>query len=104
MRVVQYVLDKTYNLRMDMDAIEKYESCINKSWITTDLGNLTVKQMLTIIWSASDDDQLTIDSLKKLVNEYSDISELYEKALETAMATMPEPKEKQGGSKNAKKV
>jgi hypothetical protein len=104
MRTIQYKLDKAYNLRMDMEAIEKYESITNKPWITTDLANLTVKQMLAIIWSASNDDQLTIEDLKKLVNEHSDISQLYEKSLETAMATMPEPKEKQGGSKNVKKV
>jgi len=104
MRTIQYKLDKVYNLRMDMEAIEKYESITNKEWISTDLMKLTVKQMLAIIWSASNDDQLTIESLKKLIDEHSDITQLYEKALETAMATMPEPKEKQGGSKNVKKV
>ena len=95
-RSIQYELDKVYTIKMDMDACERYEDATGKLFLETDLAKLTIKQMLTIIWAGMNN-ELTLDEVKKLVNEYSDIASLYEKAVDAALSTFPEPKEGKPG-------
>ena len=106
-RSIQYELDKMRNLTLNMEAIETYEDMTGKLFMSTDLAKLSTKQMLTLCYASAktEDNSLTYDDFKALIEKHSDFTQLYEKTLEVCMATIPEPEPKKaGGSKNAVKA
>lgn len=97
-------LDKTRSIKLNMSAIERYESQTGKIFMSIDMTNISTTDQIIILWAGlcNDDPSLTLDDVKKLVDDYSDVVRLYEAVITAIMNTLPEPKEQKG--KNAKRA
>lgn len=90
----QYVpieLDKIRNLRLGFRAISIIEKSLNKPIAKIDFESLTIEEMSTIIYAGlvHEDDQLTVDKVIDLIDEYADIEKVSEalgKAIEIGFA------------------
>lgn len=103
-RSIEYKLDKVRNIKMNNEAVERYEDLTGKIFLQLDLAKPTAKQMIAIIWAGMvhEDPAISYEEVRALLDEYSDLSVLYEKAVAVAMAAFPEPK--QGKPGDAEKV
>lgn len=82
-------LDKTRNLKYGMRALSLIEETLGKPVANIDVGDITMKDMATIIWAglAHEDKSLTPEKVMDLIDDNSSISEAAEvmaKALENS--------------------
>lgn len=84
-------LDKMRNLKYGMKALSMAEELMGKPIMTLDLNQITIKDIVTLIWCGlvHEDKDLTVDKVMDLIDEYSDIqsvSVIIGKALSEAFA------------------
>lgn len=75
-------LDKSRNFKYGMRAISLVEKKFKKPISKVEMDNLTMEEMATIIWAGlvHEDKNLTADRVMDLIDEYSNVTKVFETA------------------------
>ena len=75
-------LDKTRNFKYGMRAVSLVEKKFKKPISKVDMNSLTMEEMATIIWAGlvHEDKNLTADRVMDLIDEYSNVTKVFETA------------------------
>lgn len=78
---VTITLDRPRTLRYGLNALAKVEDLTGKSIMSLDLNNVSIKDLLAIIFAGlyHEDKDLTVAKVGDLIDEYSNITEVAEK-------------------------
>lgn len=74
-------LDKPRTLRYGINALAKIEDLTNKPLVKLDLKNVGIKDLLIITYAGlcHEDNNLTIEKVGDIIDEYSSLGEIAEK-------------------------
>ena len=78
---VTIILDRPRTLRYGLNALAKVEDIMGKNIMGLDLNNVSIKDLLAIIYAGlyHEDKELTVEKVGDLIDEYSNITEVAEK-------------------------
>lgn len=78
---VTIILDRPRTLRYGLNALAKVEDITGKNIMGLDLNNVSIKDLLAIIYAGlyHEDKELTVEKVGDLIDEYSNITEVAEK-------------------------
>jgi hypothetical protein len=97
---VTIILDKPRTIRYGMNALAKIEDITGKSIITLDLNKVGIKDLLVIIYAGlyHEDNELTIEKVGDLIDEYSNLNDMAEKIGEALTLAFGNGKTQQASS------
>lgn len=92
---ITFELDKPRTLRYGMNALAKIEDITGKNLMKLDLANVSVKDLLAIVYAGlyHEDKSLTVEKVGDLIDEYSDLKQVAEKIGEALTLAFGEPKQ-----------
>ena len=78
---VTIILDRPRTLRYGLNALAKVEDITGKNIMGLDLNNVSIKDLLAIIYAGlyHEDKELTVEKVGDFIDEYSNITEVAEK-------------------------
>ena len=78
---VTIILDRPRTLRYGLNALAKVEDITGKNIMGLDLNNVSIKDLLAIIYAGlyHEDKELTVEKVGDLIDEHSNITEVAEK-------------------------
>ena len=78
---VTIILDRPRTLRSGLNALAKVEDIMGKNIMGLDLNNVSIKDLLAIIYAGlyHEDKELTVEKVGDLIDEHSNITEVAEK-------------------------
>ena len=93
---VTITLDRPRTLRYGMNALAKIEDITGKTIMSLDLNNVSIKDLLAIVYAGlcHEDQTLTPEKVGDLIDDYSDITTVAEKLGEAFTAAFGQPQNK----------